>query len=244
MIILINSLISKIIPYTGMLKAKKGILLSQIIVLCLLGLAIIFVAIPSYFTQKWSWSELPRVPEIAEMRKIPETELTFPGWTTVTQRKMEISSYPWSFQAVEKPGQDPIIIALKAQKYYKDHPEVEWVDIAGLEKWKTDSHQSLKFPSAIKPKNSVTANWFQAWNNNTFGVVQWYAWPGGGHSAPSQWFLADQKAQIKGKRVPWIAVSLKIPMEPLGELKDIESVAKSLAQEVQKTLENEVFVVK
>jgi cyanoexosortase B-associated protein len=244
MSILSNSLISKIIPYRVMSKAKKRILLSQIVILCLLGLAIIFVAIPSYFTQKWSWSDLPSVPEIAQMRKVPETELTFSGWTTITQKKMEIGDYPWSFQVVEKPGQDPIVIGIKAQKYYKDHPQVEWVDIEGLEKWKTDSHQTLKFPSTINPKNSVSANWFQAWNNNTYGVLQWYAWPGGGNYAPSQWFWADQKAQIHGKRVPWAVVSIKIPMEPLGELKDIESVAKSLAQEVQKTLEKEVFVVK
>ncbi|WP_243397441.1 cyanoexosortase B system-associated protein [Crocosphaera subtropica] len=107
-----------------------------------------------------------------------------------------------------------------------------------------DGSQDLKFLSTRQPNHSITARWFQAWNNKTYAVLQWYAWPGGGHYAPYQWFLADQKAQLKHKRVPWIAVSIKIPMEPLGNLEDMESLAKSLGQEVQKTLEQEIFIDK
>ncbi|ACB53843.1 hypothetical protein cce_4495 [Crocosphaera subtropica ATCC 51142] len=33
-------------------------------------------------------------------------------------------------------------------------------------------------------------------------------------------------------------------MEPLGNLEDMESLAKSLGQEVQKTLEQEIFIDK
>ncbi len=242
MIILLNSLITKIIPNKDMFKFKKGLFTSQIVILGLLSLAIVFIALPSYFTQKWSWSELPGVPEVAQMRKVPDTQLNFPGWTTVTQKKLSLNNYPWSFQMIEKPGQDPIVIALKAQKYYKDHPEVEWVDLEGVERWKNDGYKTLKFSSETQPNGSVTARWFQAWNDKTYAVVQWYAWPGGGHYAPLQWFLADQKAQLKDKRVPWVAVSITIPMEALGNLKDMESLAKSLSQQVQTTLEKEVFV--
>ncbi|WP_198648323.1 cyanoexosortase B system-associated protein [Cyanothece sp. BG0011] len=227
-----------------MFKLKKGLFISQLVILCLLGLAIIFVAVPSYFSQQWSWSDLPRVPEVAQMRQIPETPLNLTGWTTIGQEKLSINNYPWSFQIIEKPGQKPVVIALKGQKYYKDHPEVEWVDLQGIEKWKTDSYQTLKFPSTINPNHSITARWFQAWNNKTYAVVQWYAWPGGGHYAPYQWFLADQKAQLKDKRVPWVTVSIKIPMEALGNLEDMESLGKLLGQEVQKTLEKEVFIDK
>ncbi|MDJ0509098.1 MAG: cyanoexosortase B system-associated protein [Crocosphaera sp.] len=224
-------------------KAKKGILISQIIVLALLTLAIIFVAIPGYFSTKWSWSDLPRVPEVSQMKQVPKTQLNFENWTTITQKEVPLNNYPWSFQVVEKPGQDPIVIALKAQKYYQDSPEVEWADLQGLEKWKTDNHQTLKFPSSTNPKNLVKAHWFKAWNKKTYGILQWYAWPGGGNYRNSRWFLADQKAQLSQKRIPWVAVSLKIPMSPLGELKDVESIAESLATEVQKTLEKEVFVI-
>ncbi len=244
MIILMNSLITKMIPNKDMFKIKKGLFISQVVILCLLGLAILFVAVPNYFTQQWSWSELPRVPEVSQMRKIPETPLDFTGWTTVGQKELSINNYPWSFQVIEKPGQKPVVVALKGQKYYKDHPEVEWVDLQGVEKWKSDSSQTLKFPSTIEPNHSITARWFQAWNQKTYAVVQWYAWPGGGHYAPSQWFWADQKAQLKDQRVPWVAVSIKIPMEALGNLRDMESLAKSLSQEVQKTLEKKVFMDK
>ncbi len=243
MIILMNSLMTKIIPNKDMFKFKKGIFISQIVVLCLLSLAIVFVAIPSYFSQQWSWSQLPLVPEVAQMRTIPETKLNFTGWTTVAQKQMSLNNYPWSFQLIEKPGEDIVLVALKAQKYYKDQPEVEWVDLQGIEKWKSDGYKTLEFPSEIKPNHSITARWFQAWNDKTYAVVQWYAWPGGGHHAPSQWFLADQKAQLKEKRVPWVAVSIRIPMGALGDLKDMESLAKPLAQEVQKTLEKDVFIV-
>lgn len=237
-----NSLIAKLIPNKGMLKNKKRIYLSQIIILMLLGLAIIFVAIPSYFTGQWTWSELPRVPEIKQMKTIPDKELSIPGWQTVIQKKILISRKPWSFQIIEKSGQEPVTLALMPQDYYKDYPQVEWVDLDGLEKWQTDRYQTLKFPSEISEKTLVTARWFQAWNKKTYGVIQWYAWPGGGHYAPSQWFWADQKAQLQGERVPWIVVSIKIPMEPLGNLEDIEPLAKSLAQTVQATLEKEFFV--
>ncbi|MEM8778985.1 MAG: cyanoexosortase B system-associated protein [Cyanobacteria bacterium P01_G01_bin.49] len=238
-----NSLISKIIPQRDMFKEKKGIFLSQIIILGLLSLVIVFVALPGYLTGQWSWSELPRVPEIKQMRTITKTELSFPGWETVIQKEIIISGRRWSFQVIEKPGQDPVTVALMPQNYYKDYPQVEWVDLKNLENWQTDDYQSLKFPSNTQPQHLVTAQWFQAWNKETYGVLQWYAWPGGGHYAPSQWFLADQKAQLQGKRVPWVVVSIKIPMEPLGNLKDIEPVAESLAETVQTTLEKEIFHV-
>ena len=156
------------------------------------------------------------------MKKVPETKFNFAGWTTVTQKKMSVHDYPWSFQLIEKPGEDTILVALKAQKYFKDRPEVEWSDLEGLEQWKSDYLTTLKFPSTIKPNNLITARWFQAWNDTTYAVVQWYAWPGGGSPKSSRWFLADQKAQLRGERVGWVAVSIKIPMEALGSLKDME----------------------
>ena len=51
----------------------------------------------------------------------------------------------------------------------------------------------------------------------------------------------DQQAQLKRQRVPWVAVSVKIPIEPLSELKDAEPLAKSLAQTIQATLDKNIF---
>ncbi|MEL4896279.1 cyanoexosortase B system-associated protein [Crocosphaera sp. Alani8] len=226
-----------------MFAFKKGILIAQIMILVLFSLVIIFVAVPSYLNQEWSWSKLPRVPEVAQMREIPNTKLNFSGWTTISQREMSINNYPWSLQLIEKPGEEVVFVALKGQKYFKDQPEVEWTDLELMERWKREGVKTLEFPSEINPNNSVTARWFQAWNDKTYAVVQWYAWPGGGHHAPSQWFLVDQKAQLRKKRVPWVAVSITIPMEALGSLKDKEALARPLAQEVQKTLEKEIFTI-
>jgi cyanoexosortase B-associated protein len=88
---------------------------------------------------------------------------------------------------------------------------------------------------------SVKARFFRAWNQQTFAVVQWYAFNNGGHFSPANWFWQDQLAQLSDRRVPWVAVCLKIPIEPLGELKDAQSVAESLAKTVQTQLNNTVF---
>jgi cyanoexosortase B-associated protein len=72
-------------------------------------------------------------------------------------------------------------------------------------------------------------------------VVQWYAWLGGGHYDPSVWYWLDQWAQLKRQRVPWIAVSLVIPLEPTKELQTLTPFALNLAKEVQSNLEQNVL---
>jgi cyanoexosortase B-associated protein len=132
-------------------------------------------------------------------------------------------------------------LMLMPQNYYKNHPNVEWVDLQGIEKWKTDSHKTLKFAAAEGSQQQVKARFFRAWNKQTVAVMQWYAWPQGGHYASGHWFWADQMAQLKRQRVPWIAVSLKIPIEPLSDVKEIEALTLSLAQNIQNTLNREIF---
>ena len=72
-------------------------------------------------------------------------------------------------------------------------------------------------------------------------MVQWYAWLGGGHYDPSVWYWLDQWAQLKRQRVPWIAVSLLIPLEPMKELQTLTPFALNLATEVQSYLEQNVL---
>ncbi|WP_124972033.1 cyanoexosortase B system-associated protein [Aphanothece sacrum] len=223
------------------LKMTKGILPSQIIILCLLTLAITIAAVPGYLSGKWTWKDQPQVTQIKEIASIRKTSLPLEGWKTLTQKEIVIGGNQWSMQIIEKPEQDPVTLLLMPQDYYKNHPQVEWVDIQGLEKWKTDSHTTLKFKTGEKENNEVTAHFFKGWNNQTFAVVQWYAWPNGGNFAPAQWFWVDQKAQLKRQRVPWVGVSVKIPIEPLSELKDVEPLAKSLAQTIQATLDKNIF---
>ena len=144
-----------------------------------------------------------------------------------------------------------IVLLLRPQKDAKDQPEVEWTDIDGQQQWETDSHRLRKLSiegrtrhQSAKVKVRFFRGWtlenrpFQSWlSNQTFAVMQWYAWPAGGNPAPFQWFLADQIAQWHGHRLPWVAVSILIPTEPMVEdLDRYWPIAESLGKIVQKTL--------
>ena len=67
-------------------------------------------------------------------------------------------------------------------------------------------------------------------------MVQWYAFPSGGGYSNFSWFWRDQIAQLHQSRVPWIAVCLKIPIEPLANLDEVQPLAESLARQIQANL--------
>ncbi|NJK39325.1 MAG: cyanoexosortase B system-associated protein [Oscillatoriales cyanobacterium SM2_3_0] len=75
----------------------------------------------------------------------------------------------------------------------------------------------------------------------TYAVLEWYAWPSGGSPAPSHWFIADRKAQLSGNRAPWVAVGVLIPIKPLGNIEEAQSLAQSLGEEVQTALMAQAF---
>ncbi len=231
----------KVVPSMNKLKVSKRISLAQLVVLGLLSLTIAIGALPGYLTQKWSWADLPRVPNIQQLKNIRKTGLNLPNWQTIDQAEVSIGGNQWSVQLLEQKGKLPITLYLMPQDYYKNHPQVEWVDLNGIEKWQTDSHKTITFAAKDGANTQVQAHFFRAWKNQTFAVVQWYAWPGGGHFAPSHWFWLDQWAQLSRRRVPWIAVGLTIPINPLSDLKTTEIAAISLAQEVQTQLDQEIF---
>ncbi len=107
----------------------------------------------------------------------------------------------------------------------------------------SDSQRDLKFTIDNNSQTAdVTARFFRAWNDKqTIAVVQWYARPDGGNFNPSSWFWADQIAQLKDRRVPWIAVCLKIPIEPLGDLNKVEAEIKAISTQVQESLMKTAF---
>jgi hypothetical protein len=72
---------------------------------------------------------------------------------------------------------------------------------------------------------------------NTFAVMQWYAWPDGGHFAPGKWFWADQAQQWQQRqRLPWVAVSILLPIEPVGDIRSHTAAVTEIAQAVQQGL--------
>jgi cyanoexosortase B-associated protein len=140
---------------------------------------------------------------------------------------------------VETPEGKRITVLLKPQIYYKNQPGLEWSDISSISRWNQGETTELSIPTRSGGK--ATARFYRAWTQNTFAVVQWYAWLGGGHYDSSVWYWLDQWAQLKRQRVPWIAVSLVIPLEPTKELQTLTPFALNLAKEVQSNLEQNVL---
>jgi cyanoexosortase B-associated protein len=128
---------------------------------------------------------------------------------------------------------------------------VEWSDVSGFQNWETDSDRSVDF-TVKNPATKVTAQFFrgltkrqqgssQETRRQTYAVLQWYAWSTGGHPAPSQWFFADRAAQWQNRRIPWVAVSILVPIEPLDTIEQHWSEVESLAQTIQSTLMSSVL---
>ncbi len=60
--------------------------------------------------------------------------------------------------------------------------------------------------------------------------------PTSGHPSLFNWFVADQLAQLHQQRIPWVAVSILMPMETLGQVEKYFSQLQSLAATVQTRL--------
>jgi cyanoexosortase B-associated protein len=153
------------------------------------------------------------------------------------------------------------LLLLLPQTGKTEQPQVEWADIDGRQRWTDDLHQRLKFTvespvatqgqsaqatTPTKPSTvvNVEARFFRGWNQQqTYAVVQWYATTQGGNATPSHWFWVDRFAQWQGYRVPWVAVSILIPLDPLEEIDPIKPLALTLAKTVQSALLTSTFSV-
>ena len=213
----------------------------QIILILLLLISIFVGAMPGYLSGgQWKWSQLPKVPHLRAVKSVLEG-LELSNWTITQHKKVRIGGKTWSVQVMHSNSSDiskSLMLMLLPQNYYLDKPEVEWTDLNGLERWKTDSESQLNFTLA-EDSHSIAVNtrFFRAWNRQqTFAVVQWYAFPFGGGYSNFSWFWRDQIAQLKQSRVPWIAVCLKIPIEPLANLEEVQPLAESLARQIQANL--------
>jgi cyanoexosortase B-associated protein len=216
---------------------QRGFLLVTLILSIAIG------NLSSYLTGNWSWTDIPKINNINQLKNLQTTGLTIPEWKTINKQEQNIGAHTWLSQTINKDNDEPIMLLFLPQNYYLKKPEVEWVDIHGSENWKTDLFQKLNFTVTRGEKIiAVKARIFRAWNlRQTFAVVQWYAFPNGGDYSPIKWFWLDRLAQLKRDRVPWIAVCIKIPIEPLGDLEVAKPMAESLAKKVQSALLLEPF---
>lgn len=224
--------------YLSRMQKRWSIL--RISLILLLSTLIIVGAAPGYIRGgNWSWLNVTPTANIQQIKGILSTGLVLDNWQIVDRQQIRIGGHRWVGQIIKQEDSQPIMLLLKPQTYYLNKPEVEWMDINGLERWKTDSHSQIQF-TVSQEQNSfpTTARFFRAWNQRqTFAVVQWYAFPQGGHYAVSSWFWRDLMAQLRGNRISWVAVSLRIPINPLEELEVAQPFAQSLAQQVQAELQ-------
>ena len=229
---------------------SRSKLVKSLLVFALAAMAMVS-AVPYYFNGQWPWNHPPDIANLKGLHSIKQQSLTIPGWQTLKHQTIQISGNDWAYQEIQGPDNPdqslaanaPIIILLRPQPWRTNQPEVEWLDIVGSQKWRVDSRRRFQF--TVEPLAGVTqhpvevkARFLRGWNQQqTFAVVQWYAWPEGGNPSPSQWFWADQIQQWRSRqRLPWVAVSILIPIEPVGDIKPYQSSAVALSQAVQTSL--------
>ncbi|MGB6295191.1 MAG: cyanoexosortase B system-associated protein [Rivularia sp. (in: cyanobacteria)] len=220
----------------------------QIAALLILVLLLAIGALPGYFQGKWQWKEPPPIVNLGEIKQLRKTGLTLPGWKITQQQEQNLGSGKWSLQLMEnEDSKQTAILFLLPQNGPKTQPQVEWTEINSWGRmqwgeWQVAQYREAQFmveeaQLKDKTKTQVKARFFRASSKNqTFAVLQWYAMPNGGHFSPINWFWADLLAQWHQQRVPWVAVSLLIPMEPLGEVETTWEQIKSIGKTVQARL--------
>ncbi|NET30584.1 MAG: cyanoexosortase B system-associated protein [Cyanothece sp. SIO1E1] len=232
-------------------QSFKRIEVIRIGLLLLLLVMLVMGAIPSYLTGQWPWMHQPKVTSIKQLQTLQQEGLSLPDWTTVQQQIMQIGNNKWSVQEMEWQGtpsqanqSDKIILLLLPQTWHTNRPQVEWMDINGAQNWTVDSRRRVRFAAdrsdaiSAQPPIQIEARFLRGWNRQqTYAVLQWYAWPHGGNPAPGPWFWVDQRSQWRDRqRTPWVAVSLLIPIKPLGKIEPYIDFAKSLGQTIQSAL--------
>ncbi len=234
---------------TSLSKLLKGNQLTQVLVLLSLLVLLVIGAVPGYLTGQWQWKQPASVSHLNELRQIRQTGLTLPGWQIVEQNEQQVGTKKWSLQVIKKPDSptQPIVLLLP-QSSSTEQPEEEWSEInswgrSRWGKWNIAQYRSAAFtfkPPSGSGSNTTTkvdARFFRASTpQESFAVLQWYALPDGGHPSLLRWFLADQLAQWRKQRTPWVGVSIFIPIEPLGQVETAWSLAQSLGETVQVAL--------
>jgi cyanoexosortase B-associated protein len=224
--------------------------LPKIIVLLLLLVLVGWVAIPSYLTGKWPWTNPPPVTNLQQLKTLRQEGLKFSqlsGWNVVhVEKNVQIGGRKWLVQEIQN-QQTVAILLLLPQKGPKDQPQVEWLDIRGFHRWQTDSDRPLKFtvesmPTSGKPPATVEALFFRSRRaKQTFAVLQWYALPNGGSTATSRWFWEDSIARVSNRRISWVAVCIILPIQPADDIELYRPLVKGIGEIVQAKLMAEIF---
>ncbi|WP_088891928.1 cyanoexosortase B system-associated protein [Leptolyngbya ohadii] len=228
------------------LTALQSTAIRQGIVLFALAMAAAIV-LPNYWTHSWAWNRLPEIAQIKPLKQIQQQGITLNGWQTLSQKPIEIGGHSWSVQAIVPEAQaatatpqTTALVLLRPQTWIRDLPQVDWMDINGIQQWRTDSVRSIQFTVALPDGQAipVTARFLRGWTEErTYAVVQWYVWSTGGSPSPTDWFWANQIARWRRQPPqPWIAVSVMQPIDPLGNIETVHQSLAVLAQQIQTQL--------
>ncbi len=206
-------------------------------------LAIVKLGFPA---RNWSWQKLPEIPNFPQIIKIRSQGLSLSGWKTLEQKTIEISQHKWSNQKIHRLNQPDISLLLRPQANLNEQPQLEWIDLNSYQQWQTDSFHHLPVTILTKSKTQklikIEVNFFRGLTKKqTFAVTQWYAWPEGGNTTPSDWFWVERMAQLSKHRAPWIAVCILIPIPPHAQIEKYWSQSESLSQAIQTTLITDIF---
>lgn len=230
-------------------KLKSGVGFRQGAIALLLFLLLIG-GIVLNFTGQASWREPFPVANLGALRDLRDTGLDLPGWENEGQARLNVGGREWSVQAATKSGERPALVMILPQWGPKEMPGVEWSDIDGFFRWQREGGRSARANSSLSftttnPATTVQARYFLARDTaettviprrQTVAVLQWYATPTGGNPGPGWWFWRDQWAQMSQGRVPWVAVSLRFPIDPSSTLDDVEGDILPLAEAVQEAI--------
>ena len=220
--------------------------LAQWVLVGFLAGLVAIATLPSYFSGQWPWNAELQVAQLEELRALSQTPIPVAGWELGNQEAVRISRSTWGLgeyrQVNSSAGGDDRHFALlvRPQTSHDKQPEVEWVDLQGSQGWRVDDLHTVRFTlnGASGQSISVSARYFRGLTEgSTFAVMQWYAWPTGGHFAPGKWFWADQAQQWQHReRMPWVAVSILLPIEPVGDIRPHTETVIAIAQAVHQSL--------
>lgn len=227
----------------------KGRGLVQWALIVMLAALVAIAAVPSYLGQ-WPWSAALKVPQIDQLKALKETPLALPGWQVSSHSEVRISGTPWvlsEYQSEDRVDSqiNSLALLMRPQPWHDNQPEVEWVDISGSQGWQINDLHRLKFDVSAASNQTATVKmrYFRGLTDQeTFAVMQWYAWPTGGDAAPGGWFWADQARQWgQQERLPWVAVSVLFPIEPVGNIRPYTEEAIAIGQMIQASLMDTAF---
>jgi cyanoexosortase B-associated protein len=211
-----------------------------LIILIALILMLVTSAVPQAIGQRWSWRKPPEVAQLRELRTLRKQGIAIGNWQTAEGKEIQLGDRNWYWQTLKQKKTTAAVLFMP-QTDSKQQPQVEWTDIQGIQRWQSDSEQTLKI-QAEALKQPFETRFFRALTpDRTFAVVQWYAQSNGGSPSPAQWYFNDRQAQWQRQRIPWVAVNVQLPMEPRDDLKKYEAQATQLAAAVQLSLTEKVF---